>query len=115
MDLDPGQKDVTMTNKSECSFDSPAQYHLVLFVAGDGLNSSIARQNLASLCENELAGRCRVNIVDVLEDFSAAAKNNILVTPTLLVCKPEPVVTIIGNLSDREKVRAALNLKEVKP
>jgi hypothetical protein len=34
----------------------------------------IARENLARICENELAGRCTVSIVDVLEDFSAAAE-----------------------------------------
>jgi len=98
-------------SKSDCSFNTSTQYHLILFVAGNGPNSSIARVNIAGICENELAGRCTLTIVDVLKDFSAAAENNILVTPTLLICKPEPEVTVIGNLSDHEKVRRALNLE----
>jgi hypothetical protein len=47
--------------------------------------------------------------------FPRRRNNNILVTPTLLVCKPEHVVTVIGNLSDHEKLRAALGLEEARP
>jgi circadian clock protein KaiB len=101
-------------SKSDCSLKSANKYHLILFVSGDGLNSNIAKMNLARICENELAGHCISTIVDVLEDFSTAARNNILVTPTLLICKPEPSVTLIGNLSDHGKVLAALRLKEDK-
>lgn len=98
-----------------CPTGIPTGFHLILYVAGDGPNSRIARENLARICENELAGNCTVRIVDVLEDFSAAAKDNILVTPTLLVCKSEHVVTIIGNLSDHEKVQGALGLAKARP
>jgi circadian clock protein KaiB len=102
-------------SRSVCPVGIPSGFHLILYVAGDGPNSRIARENLARICENELAGHCTVRIVDVLEDFSAAVSNNILVTPTLLVCQPGHVVTIIGNLSDYQKVRTALGLEEARP
>ncbi len=102
-------------SRAGCPTGIPTGLHLILYVAGDGPNSRIARENLARVCEKELAGLCTVHIVDVLEDFSAAIKNNILVTPTLLVCKPEHVVTVIGNLSDHQKVRTALGLEEAGP
>jgi circadian clock protein KaiB len=68
----------------------------------------VARQHVAGLCEQDLNGRCRVEVVDVLEDFQAAAEHSILLMPILLRPKPEPVVRLIGKLSDREKVHTAL-------
>jgi circadian clock protein KaiB len=85
-------------------------YQMMLFVAGDEHNSMIARKNLQDLCEREIQGRFSLKIVDVLEDFDLAIEFGILVTPTLLVNKPKPPVTIIGNLSDLRKIRAALRI-----
>jgi len=87
-------------------------YHLILFVAGDEPHSLNARKNLAEMRESELGDRCTVEIVDVMQDFAPAVKHNILVTPTLLIAKPSPGAVVIGDLSDREKVRAALRLKD---
>lgn len=101
--------------RSDHSSRSKKEYSFVLFVAGNGPNSRIAGNNLAHICENELAGRCSVEIVDVLEDLSAAIENNILVTPTLLMLRPKPEAVVIGNLRDMEKLRAALRLKEDGP
>ncbi|GAB6057594.1 circadian clock KaiB family protein [Desulfonatronum parangueonense] len=83
-------------------------YHLTLFIAGNGINSQIARKNLIELCDDELAERCTRKIVDVLEDFAAAVKHNVLVTPTMLITTSLNTVMIVGNLSDHEKVRLAL-------
>ena len=87
---------------------SEAAYVFLLFVAGDEINSRQAKQNLAALCEGDFAGKCRVEIVDVLKDPEAAWKHGVLLTPTLLSLAPGPHVRIIGNLSDREQVCAAL-------
>jgi len=46
----------------------------------------------------------------VLEDFQMALENNVLVTPCLILASPLPKVTVFGNLSDTEKVIAALRL-----
>ena len=86
-----------------------AQYRLTLFVAGDEPNSRAAKANIAVLCEQDLKGRCVLEIVDVLENFEAASEKGILVTPTLYVSAPAPT-TVIGNLNDRQRVRAALQL-----
>lgn len=88
------------------------RYRMTLFVAGSEPNSRIARGNLAELCDTELAGRYEIEVVDVLQDFAAAAENNVLVTPTLLITEPAPAITVVGNLSDRAKLRAALRLGE---
>ncbi len=83
---------------------------LILFVAGDERNSRLAKENLARICRDMLAGRCEVQYVDVVEDFDTAQKFNILLTPTLLVVEPRPQVMIVGNLSDMEEVCAALRV-----
>ena len=85
-------------------------YVFRLFVAGNESNSSQARENLARLCEEHIKGRYKIDAVDVLKNAAAAHKNNVLVTPTLILLKPLPKVTVLGNLSDARQVLAALRL-----
>ena len=86
------------------------RYLLRLFVAGNESNSSQARENLVRLCEEHIKGRYTIDTVDVLENASVAFKNNVLVTPTLILIKPLPKVTVFGNLHDTRQVVAALRL-----
>jgi circadian clock protein KaiB len=57
-------------------------------------------------------GNCRIETVDVVKDFQAAIRNNILITPALIMIAPLPSVMVLGNLSDRQKVLLALRLSE---
>ena len=85
-------------------------YLLRLFMAGNGQNSQKALANLRSLCREHLNGNCTIETVDVVKDFQAAVRDNILVTPALILVAPRPRVMILGNLSDLPKVLAALRL-----
>jgi circadian clock protein KaiB len=85
-------------------------YVLRLFIAGNGPNSKLALANLRSVCKEHLNGNCTIETVDVVKDFQAAVKNQVLVTPTLILVTPGPRVVILGNLSDKGKVLAALRL-----
>ena len=85
-------------------------YLLRLFMAGNGQNSQKALANLRSLCQEHLNGHCTIETVDVVKDFQAAVRDNILVTPALVLVAPRPRVTVLGNLSDSPKVLAALRL-----
>ena len=85
-------------------------YLLRLFMAGNGPNSKQALANLRSLCHEHLNGRCTIETVDVVKDFQAAVRDNIIVTPALILVAPPPRVMILGNLSDLQKVLAALRL-----
>lgn len=86
------------------------RYRLRLFTAGNGPNSQKALANLRRLCEEHLNGRCTIETVDVVKDFQAAVRDNILVTPALILVAPRPRVMILGNLSDGPKVLSALRL-----
>jgi circadian clock protein KaiB len=85
-------------------------YIFRLFVAGNESNSAQARGNVARLCEEHLKGRYKIEVVDVLKEVSSAHKNKVLVTPTLILIKPLPKVTVLGNLNDTKQVLAALRL-----
>ena len=87
-------------------------YQLRLFVAGNGPNSRQAQVNLRRLCQEHLKGRCTIETVDVVKDFEAAVRDNILVTPALILVAPLPKVIILGNLNDQQKVLVALRLSE---
>ena len=89
-----------------------AHYLFRLFIAGNGSNSRQALANLRRLCQEHLNGRCTIETVDVVKDFEAAVRNNILVTPALILVAPRPRVIVLGNLSDQQKVLHALRLSE---
>ena len=89
-------------------------YIFRLFVAGTESNSSQAMRNLTRLCEEHIKGRYTIDVVDVLKDAATAHQNGVLVTPTLMLIKPLPKVTVLGNLNDTSRVLAALKLATTK-
>ena len=91
---------------------SRGHYLLRLFVVGDGPNSKQALSNLRGLCKEHLKGRHTIETVDVLKNYNAAVKDNILITPALVLVTPLPRVTILGNLSDKQKVLLTLRLSD---
>ena len=87
-----------------------ATYVFRLFVAGAEPNSAQASANLVHLCEAHIAGQYEICVVDVLRNPNAAYTNNVIVTPTLIMLRPLPKVTVFGNLCDAAQVLAALRL-----
>jgi len=85
---------------------------LQLFVAGGESNSVQALENLVRLCDEHVKGRYEIHTVDVLEHADVAYRNNVIVTPTLILLRPLPKVTLYGNLRNAGPVLAALRLKE---
>jgi circadian clock protein KaiB len=90
----------------------PRHYLLRLFVVDKGPNSKQALTNLRRICREHLKGRCTIETVDVVKDFQAAVRDNILITPALILVAPLPRVIVLGNLSDRPRVLLALRLSE---
>jgi circadian clock protein KaiB len=86
-------------------------YIVKLYIAKGEQNSRLASENLKSICNEYLKGRCRIEEVDVLADFATVLKDKVFVTPTLILVAPKPQVSLIGNLANREQVVAALRLE----
>jgi len=89
-------------------------YILKLYITGNSPRAQAAIANLRRICEEDLAGRYSLEIVDVLEHPDAAEKDRILATPTLVKQLPPPLRRVIGDLSDKEKVLLGLEVR-VKP
>lgn len=76
-------------------------------------NSIAARANLAAILAPIATERYVLEVVDCVADPHRALKEGVLVTPTLVKLAPEPTQTIVGSLSDRKGVTAALGLVEL--
>jgi circadian clock protein KaiB len=87
---------------------------LRLFVAGDSPDSTIALANLKALFPNNGDSGVEIEIVDVQRDPARAARDGIIVTPTLLKVSPAPRCRILGNLKNRDALLHLLGI-EVAP
>ncbi len=88
-----------------------SMWDLRLYVAGQTMRSLKAFENLKRICEEHLAGKYRIEVVDLLENPTLARGDQILAIPTLVRKLPEPVRKIIGDLSNTERVLIGLDLK----
>jgi circadian clock protein KaiB len=88
-----------------------ATWALRLYVAGQTPKSVTALANLKRLCETHLAGRYRIEIVDLLKNPKLAAGDQILAVPTLVRKLPVPIKKIIGDLSNEERVLVGLDVQ----
>ena len=84
-----------------------------LFVAGPSSRTSVALENLKSLCESELAGRYEIEVIDVLEQPELAEEEKILATPTVIRKLPPPIRRVVGDLARLDQVKLGLHLTPV--
>ena len=84
---------------------------LRLYVVGGAPNSVQAIANLEAICSEHFKDGHRLEVVDVLQHPQRAMADGVLVTPSLTKLSPLPAAGVVGNLSDRNKVLAALGLK----
>lgn len=87
------------------------EWNLRLYVAGATPRAVTAFENLKKICEEHLAGRYHIEVIDLLKDPKLARGHQILAVPTLVRELPEPVRKIIGDLSDTEQVLVGLDLQ----
>lgn len=93
---------------------SQKQYQLRLYVAGQTPKSLAAFANLKKICEEHLAGKYHIEVIDLLKKPQLATGDQILAIPTLVRKLPEPIKKIIGDLSNTERVLVGLDLREQK-
>ncbi|QDT15143.1 circadian clock KaiB family protein [Alienimonas californiensis] len=84
---------------------TPASYRFQLFVTGNSLLSRRAREHVERHLVGPLGNRAEVEIVDLIADPIAARRERIVATPTLIRLEPSPVVRLIGDLTDFDRVR----------
>jgi circadian clock protein KaiB len=86
------------------------KYVLRLYVAGSTMQSSRAITNLKTICETHLKGRYELTVIDLYKQQKRAREDQIVVAPTLIRHSPLPVRRMIGDLSQTDRVLAALDL-----
>ena len=99
------------TTSSTTSIAGRDFWYLRLYVAGQSPKSLRAFANLKALCEEHLAGRYEIEIVDLVEHPALARSDDILAIPTLVRRLPAPLRKIIGDLSNTERVLVGLRLR----
>ena len=97
--------------KAEAPIRAPQLWQLRLYVMDQTTKSLLAFANLKRFCETHLKGRYRITVIDLLKQPQLAKGDQILAIPTVVRRLPKPVRTIIGNLSDTERVLVGLDLR----
>ena len=83
---------------------------LRLYVTGNTLRSTRAVDNARRLLETHAAGRFELEVIDIYLHPEAAIAAQIIAAPTLVKLRPGPLRRVIGDLSDSNKVLAALGV-----
>ena len=100
--------------QTETSPAAEEMYILRLYVAGQTNKSLTAFANLKKIAEEHMAGKYRIEVIDLLENPKLAEGDQILAIPTLVRRLPPPIKKIIGDLSNAERVLIGLDLRPSK-
>jgi len=85
---------------------------LRLYVTGMTPRSTRAIRAVRAICEEFLAGRFDLEIIDVYQQPALIRDEQIFATPTLVKKGPSPERRMIGDMSDRARLIAGLGLRE---
>jgi circadian clock protein KaiB len=87
-------------------------WNLRLYVAGQTPKSIRAFANLKRICDEHLAGKYNIEVIDLIKKPQLAKGDQIIAIPTLVRKLPEPIKKIIGDLADTERVLVGLDIRQ---
>lgn len=85
-------------------------YHLRLYISGITPRSTLATAAIKKICDEQLAGRCNLEVIDIYQQPHLAKADQIVAVPTLLKMGPTPICRLIGDMTNHERVMRGLNL-----
>jgi circadian clock protein KaiB len=91
-----------------------SHYVLRLYVTGATGRSLHAIQNIKRVCNEHLAGRYELEVVDLYKNLPLARKDEVIAVPTLIKREPLPLRRLIGDMSDEARVLAGLDIRPEK-
>lgn len=91
----------------------PGHWILRLYVAGETARSLTAFANLKKICEEHLANRHTIEVIDLSKHPELAQSDQIVALPTLVRKLPTPIRRVIGDLSNLERVLVGMDLKSL--
>ena len=86
------------------------RYLLWLCIAGSSPHSGRAITNIRIFCEEHLKGFYDLEIHDISENPGTAVSEQIIAAPTLIRKWPLPLRRLIGDMSQTERMRHALDI-----
>ena len=86
------------------------KWALFLYIAGKTQRAAAAISNLKIICEDRLKDNYRIEVIDLLRNPQLARSEQIVAIPTLVRKSPLPKKSIIGDLSNTDKVLVVLDL-----
>jgi circadian clock protein KaiB len=86
------------------------RYVLRLYVTGMTSRSARAVKNLQAICDEYLAGRYDLEVIDIYQQPVLTRGEQIIAAPTLIKKLPLPMRRIIGDMSNRDRVLLGLDL-----
>lgn len=89
----------------------PDKWELRLYVAGKTPKSLAAIANLQRLCDDHLAGKYTIEVVDLIAHPHLAKGDEIIAIPTVVRKLPEPIRRVIGDLSNIERALVGLQVR----
>ena len=108
------RKPQSLAQAAATAATDPDLWQLRLYVAGKTAKSVAAFENLQRLCEEHLAGKYTIEVVDLLVNPQLAKGDQIVAIPTLVRKLPEPIRKVIGDLSNVERTLVGLQLRPAK-
>ena len=103
----------TRTEKKAKANVTEEVWNLRLYVAGQTSKSITAFTNLKKICDEHLAGKYKIEVIDLLKNPQLAKGDQIIALPTLVRKLPEPIKKIIGDLANTERVLVGLDIRAV--
>ena len=88
-------------------------WSLSLYVLNETPTSIRALDTAKRICEEDLAGRCTLEVIDLAIHPEFAKRDQIVAIPTLIKKLPPPRGTMIGDLSNTDRVMTGLGLRPV--
>lgn len=88
-----------------------ARYVLRLYVTGTTLHSRRAIVNIRKICEEHLRGRYELEVVDISQNPTLAAGEQIIAAPTLIKKLPVPLRQFVGDMSATDRILLGLDLR----
>jgi circadian clock protein KaiB len=91
----------------------PMSDHIfTLFIAGGSELADRATANFDRIIRSRLQGACSLKVIDISSNPHSARQHRVIATPLLVREQPAPLIKILGDLSQEEKIVTQLGLKD---
>jgi circadian clock protein KaiB len=91
------------------------RYQLRLYVAGSTPQSQRAIASIRRICDEHLAGRFDLEVIDIYQQPTLTEGEQIIAAPTLIRKLPLPLRRFVGDLSSLEHILVGVDLRPASP